>query len=282
MRAYYIDLGFKDVRKGSYDNFDFDADGIPRYRYPFGVFYNITFICHYALYYHTLHVKFGRDEDLARFLRVSDWITRHGEDRAGSFVFPYEFPYHGLAARWISALGQGRMLSVLARAYEISGERRHLAAAQGALKPFEAPVAEGGVQARFPDGGIAFEEYPLPKPNLVLNGLITALVGLHDLGDIGGDARARELCANGLLSLRRNLHHYDLGYWSAYDLAGRVPNEDYHRYHVMQLWALFEMTGAAEFKDYARKWQSYPKGLRYHFFRNVSRGRRLVVSATRT
>jgi hypothetical protein len=37
VREYYIDLGLKDVRTGLYNNFDFDEDGIPRYRFPIGL-----------------------------------------------------------------------------------------------------------------------------------------------------------------------------------------------------------------------------------------------------
>ena len=52
MREYYIDLGFKDVRTGMYNAFDFDEDGIPRSRYyPSGLYYDIVSICHFALYY---------------------------------------------------------------------------------------------------------------------------------------------------------------------------------------------------------------------------------------
>lgn len=270
MREYYIDLGFKDVRIGWYNAFDFDEEGIPRYRYPFGVFYNITFICHFALYHHTLYIKFGRSADLELFMRVSDWIIKHGELTNDCFLFPYRFSFNGLSAPWISALGQGRLLSVLARAYELSGDEQYLVAARKAMKPFEIPVADGGVLARFPDGEVGFEEYPLPTPNIALNGFITSLVGLYDLGEIGREQRGTELFMAGLRSLERNLYRYDLGYWSAYDLTGHVSSENYHQYHIIQLWALFEMTGRQIFKRYSSNWQLCRKGLRFRVFRTLS------------
>lgn len=276
MREYYIDLGFKDVRTGMYNAFDFDEDGIPRFRYPFGLFYNITFICHFALYHHSLYLKFKRSDDLDLFMRVSNWIVEHGRETDENFLFPYAFPFDGLSPPWISALGQGRLLSVLTRAYEFSEDERYFVAARKAMKPFEIPVTDGGVQARFPDGGVAFEEYPLRKPNIVLNGLITSLVGLYDLGEIGREHRATELFIQGLRSLESNLHRYDLGYWSAYDLTGHVTSENYHLYHIMQLWALYEMTGCEIFKTYSSKWQGYRKGLRFHVFRSLSLGKKLV------
>ena len=276
MKAYYIDLGFKDVRIGMYEAFDFDNDGIPRYRYPSGLHYNITFVCHFALYRHSRYIRFGRPDDLALFLHVSNWILEHGEETSDAFLFPYAFPYTYAYARlsppWISALGQGRILSVLTRAYELSGDDRYLAVAQKAMKPFEVAVSEGGVQARFPDGGIAFEEYPGREPNIVLNGFITSLVGLYDLSETGKSQRASELFMQGVRSLENNLHRYDLDYWSAYDLTGMVANANYHLYHIMQLWALYEMTGYETFKQYTSKWQDYRKGPRFHVFYLVTRG----------
>lgn len=276
MKAYYIDLGFKDVRIGMYNAFDFDRDGIPRYRYPSGLQYNITFICHFALYQHSRFIKFGRTDDLKLFLHVSDWIIEHGEETDDSFLFPYAFPYTysyvRLSPPWISALGQGRILSVLARAYELTGNERYLRVALKAVKPFEVAVGQGGVQARYPDGGIAFEEYPGGGPNVVLNGFITSLVGLYDLSETGEAQRAAELFQQGIQSLENNLHRYDLGYWSAYDLTGLVTTGSYHLYHIMQLWALYEMAGNETFKKYTSKWQGYRKGLRFYAFFLLTRG----------
>jgi hypothetical protein len=277
VKAYYIDLGFKDVRIGMYDAFDFDEDGIPRYPYPTGLQYNITFICHFALYKHSHYIKFGRPEDRVVFLHLCNWILEHGKETDDAFLFPYAFPYMNTNARlsppWISALGQGRILSVLARAYELSGDERYLAVAIKAMKPFEFASSGGGVQARFPDGGIAFEEYPGREPNIVLNGLITALVGLYDLSQTGRAARASELFEQGVRSLENNLHRYELGYWSAYDLTGYVAGANYHLYHIMQLWALYEMTGCETFRQTSAKWQGYRKGLRFLVFYYLTRGR---------
>lgn len=274
MKAYYIDLGFKDVRIGMYDAFVFDDAGIPRYPYPSGLCYNITFICHYALYQHACFLKYGREPDLRRFLAVSNWILAHGQESADALLFPYTFayPHAQLRPPWISALGQGRMLSVLARAYAATQDERFLLGACKAMTPFERVVSDGGVQARFPDGGVAFEEYPAAAPNIVLNGLITALVGLHDLGATGRAPRAHALFLEGISSLESNLHRYDLGYWSAYDVSGRVASVNYHLYHVMQLWALYEMTGCASFKHATLTWQNYRKGLRFRAAYLASRG----------
>ncbi|MFC1680676.1 D-glucuronyl C5-epimerase family protein [Pseudomonadota bacterium] len=279
VRHYYIDLGLKDVRVGFYDRFVFDADGIPMYPYETGAAYNITFVCHYALYHLCLHQRFGRAGDLATFLKIADWVSRRGEETHESFVFPYMYSWGGMEPPWISALGQGRLLSLFTRAHALTGLDRYIDIAIKALHPFLHAVEDGGLKTRFPDGGIAWEEYPQDPPNIVLNGLITALVGIVDLAETGASDSATDLFTEGLAGLESNLHRYDLGYWSAYDLAGRRRGpapEAYHRYHVMQLWALYEMTGKDTFRDVSRKWDSYGKGIRYHAHLAYSKTVRLL------
>lgn len=282
MRDYYIDLGFADVRRGFYEILTLDMEGIPIYPYASGPAYNIAFICHYALYHYSRYVKFKQPNDLDIFMHMSNWIIEHGEETSESFLFPNKFRWYELSPPWISALGQGRIISVLARAYEFSKDDKFIKLARKAMKPFEVPVTQGGVQAHFPDGCVAFEEYPFFKPNIVLNGLITALVGLYDLGETG-EHRAAELFTQGLRALECNLHRYDLGYWSAYDLAGpfrKVSSENYHKYHIMQLWALYEMTGVEIFKKYSSKWEGYLNNPFYRIARILPRGLELCYRLT--
>ena len=279
MTPYYIDLGLQDVRVGMYDSFVFDEEGIPRYPYSVGLVYNVTFICHFALYHHMLFLKFKRQENLDHFLRVTNWLLRSGQETNVGLVFPFSFAFNGLPPPWISALTQGRVLSVLARAYELSKEEQYLVMARKAMKPFEIPVNEGGVQSSFPNGDIAFEEYPFPKPNIVLNGLITALVGLYDMAAIGRDSNAADLFARGFNGLEKNLQRYDLGFWTTYDLAQplrTVASEKYHLYHIVQLWGIYEMTSNETFKRYGLKWQGYLKGFGPLAIRTLSRSYKLV------
>lgn len=270
MRAYYIDLGYKDVRRGQYEKFVFDEDGIPQYRYSNGLFYNITFICHYALYHYTLFMKYQRSKNLKRFIQVSDWILSHGEETNDSFIFYYKFHWGDLKPPWISALGQGRLLSVLSRAFEATKEERYLRAAKKALHPLKIPAGQGGLLTSFPDGKIAFAEYPTQQCNIVLNGLITCLVGIYDIASIGKDQKTEYFFHKALKGLEENLSRYDLGYWSQYKLSGIIPHiadTHYHNYHIMQLWALYEMTGREIFREYSEKWDRYSGGMHVKMLR---------------
>jgi heparosan-N-sulfate-glucuronate 5-epimerase len=273
VRPYYVDLGVKDVLTGMYESLSYDGDGVPLYKYHSGPQYNVTFICHVALYQLSLYQKTRRPEHRAKFEDIARWICANGDESEGSFVFAYSFPMPRLEAPWISALGQGRMLSVLTRAFEMTGEQSYLRLARKAVHPFCVPVSGGGVQTTFPRGGLAFEEYPRAERNIVLNGLITALFGLYDASYHGCD-RAGQLFDTSVKSLAENLYLYDLGYWSTYDITGpirRVAGDEYHRYHVTQLWALYELSGEPVFLDVARRWLTYRKGVRLAVSRFASR-----------
>lgn len=256
-----------------YSEFVFDEDGIPMYPYPGGNAYNITFVCHTALYQLSLFQRFGNVAARLEFLKLAHWIAGYGTEQDGALKFFYSHRIPGLNTPWISALGQGRSISVLTRAFEETGEEQFFRLAQQAKKPLEIPVSEGGVAAVFPDGGIAFEEYPKSTPNLVLNGMITAIFGVADLVRLDCD-ESKDLLRQIISSLEANIERYDLGFASRYDLTGPVPriaSWEYHQYHVMQLWALFELTGVDRFREMATKWGSTKRGIKWLFFRNACR-----------
>lgn len=276
IRAYHIDLGQRDVRIGTYDDFDFDESGIPRYRYGGDLFYNPTFVAHYGLYELGLYLRSGEKPRHDQFIATADWFLETGRSTDAGLLFEYHMPTPGLPVPWVSALGQGRAASLLARAYEATRDGSYLDAARRSLGPFDVLSADGGVQSHFPDGGVAFEEYPRSKPDIVLNGLVTALFGVYDvavsLGAAGvDDPHPAALFRQAVDALAANLHHYDLGYWSSYDLSGRVASDEYHAYHVSLLWALYEICGVAELAGAARAWDGLRKGPKLFVARNVSR-----------
>jgi len=274
IRPYHVDLGQKDVRTGMYDGFVFDAEGIPAYRYGNTQHYNPTFVGHYGLYQVGLYLRTRDEERLSSFLRVADWFLRTGRRSPAGLTFEYTMDVPGLPTPWISALGQGRALSVLTRAYGATADERYREAALDAFGAFRRTVSEGGVVTAFPDGGVAFEEYPRSRPDVVLNGLITALFGLYDLAAIvtpAGPGGPKELFDEAVASLERNLYRYDLSYWSAYDLSGRVCSNEYHAYHVILLWALHELTGVDAFAERAARWDGFGRGIRLFMGRNLSR-----------
>jgi heparosan-N-sulfate-glucuronate 5-epimerase len=178
--------------------------------------------------------------------------------------FPHLRPYHHtfkLDPPWLSAMAQGQAASLFVRLHleQPEGER-YAEAATRALRPYELASAEGGVRAPLGSGWFP-EEYPTQPPSFVLNGGIFAIYGLYDVATALGDAEARQRFLETVDTLAENVHRWDTGFWSRYDLFPHpVPNvasSAYHLLHISQLEALQQLeprpqTGAvlARFRRY--------------------------------
>lgn len=272
---YHLDLGFKDVREGMYENFVFDSENIPMYRYPWGIEYNVIFICHYALYNLQIYPFKKNQKYLDEFIRISSWLLKKGKYDKKGLIFEFDFPLSHLNLKppWISAMAQGRASSVFTRAYEITGEKKYLEASLEAIKPFFYTVNQGGVRSQFPDGSAALEEYTSTPKSLVLNGMIVSLLGLIDVCELVEDRQFHKLKNELILSLEKNIDLYDTGFWTYYSLFKHKPiaNIDYHRYHVLLTWKLYELTGKKIFLEKSLKWDRYLNSPFKILFRHASR-----------
>lgn len=209
-------------------------------------------------------------EVLDHFMAMSEALLAGIEVRtapgAGPFgVWPFEvanpwFPFSG--GRWVSGLTSGVGLSVLLRAYQVSGDSRFLEASDVILAGFLVPVEDGGVAAHG-TGGPFFEEVPSFPPTEILNGHVFALFGLHDHYRVTGSRTAHRLFTGGVAGLKCRLPNYAGRFWSRYDgggepWAGLAP-PFYQRLHAIQLRALARMTSDVSFERLADQWDEQSK-----------------------
>ena len=218
---------------------------------------------------------------LRMFLRSADWFVRHQDERGG-WAVPVERRLADgrlrLAPGWYSAMAQGQAMSVLTRAYVMTGDQKYLDVARRATALFDVPSANGGVLAllfNLP----WYEEYPTVPATFVLNGFIYALVGLYDLSFAVAEGRAKRredrtaerLYAAGVESLHRLLPIYDTGTGSLYDLrhmtlsdGGRQPphraRSDYHVTHIIQLLVMATIDDDPVIRSTAERWFGYLDG----------------------
>lgn len=207
--------------------------------------------------------------------------------QAGSWLEPEALLHtYRVRAPWPSAMAQGECASLLVRLHLETGRGDFAEAAKRAVLPLAVPSSVGGVQARL--HGSAFpEEYPTDPPSFVLNGAIFAVWGLHDVWLSLGDEKAGRGFADATDTLARNLHRWDLGYWSRYDLyphrgLANVANFNYHRLHIRQLRAFGRMAPRPEFASMAARFADY-EVRRYNRARAYvhKAGFRLVVPRSR-
>ena len=193
-------------------------------------------------------------------------------------------------------MGQGQAISLLTRAYFVSGKKAYIKAISLALKPFTIPSANGGCRATFLDKYVWYEEYPTTPSSFVLNGFMFSMIGLYEykllledkfkldknvqlplqvLQDFQAlDVNLKEdyklvsrLYDEGLTSLTAMLPLYDGGSRTFYDLnhfmlkvQPNVARWDYHTVHLRQLAFFYSVTKNPIFKRYFESWNGYTKG----------------------
>lgn len=154
----------------------------------------------------------GQSQHHERFLNAAAWFEKPSDGR-----YPCEFTAGDLQAPWMSCLSQGQALSVLVRAHRLTGEDAYLDVAARAWRLLDLPIDLGGVASTLPNGAPFIEEYPNSRHTHVLNGALTAILGLDEfLACVGDEADAYQLRDQLLQSVAKNCQLWSIGRWSAY------------------------------------------------------------------
>jgi heparosan-N-sulfate-glucuronate 5-epimerase len=201
---------------------------------------------------------------LAAAIAVGELLVREQRSdgpQQGAWVHDFRYPHSlPLPPGWPSAMAQGEAASLLVRLHRLTGEPSFADAARAAMLPLQVQSREGGAQALL--GGAAFpEEYPTDPPSFVLNGAIFALWGVRDTAVALGDPALMASFEAGVDTLAANIHRWDLGYWSRYDLFPRPvvnpASSFYHALHISQLEAMLLVAPRPELAATRERFETY-------------------------
>jgi heparosan-N-sulfate-glucuronate 5-epimerase len=244
-----------------------DTEGIPLLNYhgSIGLQYNPIAIAQWGLGNFNRFRRTGTSRACRKFILASDWLCKHLHlNPHGIHVWNHNFDWEyrqTLKAPWYSGLAQGQGISMLVRAQAETGDAKYLQAAHLAFRSFLTSPECGGVTFKDAAGDIWFEEYIVSPPTHILNGFIWAAWGVYDYFLATGSKEAIELFAAAVTTLQKNLHRYDLGFWSLYEQSGtRLPmiaSPFYHKLHIAQLRVMHRITQEQFFCDYADRWEKY-------------------------
>ena len=247
----------------------YDASGIPMLDYHgrIGLQYNPIAIAQWGLGNYNAFLRRKDKQFRRKFLLASQWLCAQlQQNSSGVWVWNHYFDWEYrtlLKAPWYSALAQGQGISLLARAWRDTSDAAYLYAAQLACQSFYKTTSEGGISFMDEAGDLWFEEYIVTPPTHILNGFIWAAWGIYDYFLATRDRGADHLFAAAVETLRKNLRHYDVGFWSLYEQSGtRLPmlaSRFYHRLHIAQLRVMQRLTGDALFSEYADRWEGYER-----------------------
>ncbi|MDR2414878.1 MAG: D-glucuronyl C5-epimerase family protein [Odoribacteraceae bacterium] len=219
-------------------------------------------------------IETGNVDKREHFLRVADWFARNKREEKEQGVYwltDVPKPEFGVFTPWKSAFVQGRGISILTRAWQLTGNDNYLHLATSALLPFTKDISEGGVSVDRTAGETFYEEYVATAPTRVLDGHAFSLFGLLDYARAvpdticpEGHRLARGLFDEGIEGLIRQLPRFDLGFWLRFnrcDIPGYPKNDPctigYLRLVRWQLIVLHHVTGREELLHFARKCEHY-------------------------
>lgn len=206
-------------------------------------------IFQYGLGAYDLYLQNHNDDFLQKAYVCADWAVSNQESSGAWVTFAHENKEHPF-----SAMSQGEGISLLLRTYMASKKESYLDVARKAVSFLLKSIDDGGV-AKYDGDNIYLMEY-FYRP-LILNGWIFALWGLFDYCKIVDDSVAKDALSKTLKSLEKKLPEFDIGYWSLYAEGKMLASPFYHKLHIAQLNALFDLTGNNVYKKYAKQWDHY-------------------------
>lgn len=210
---YYMSFFSKADYPGSYDQ-----DGIPLLNYhgKLGLQYNPIAIAQYGLGNYNQFCRTGDSERRQKFIAVANWLISNLEQNSsGLWVWHHHFDWEYrtlLKAPWYSGLAQGQGISLLLRAYKLTGEKKYLDTANLAFESFNKEIKEGGVIYVDGEGAVWIEEYIVDPPTHILNGFIWALWGVYDYYLGTNDKIAKKIFDHCTQTIAKNLYKYDTGF----------------------------------------------------------------------
>jgi heparosan-N-sulfate-glucuronate 5-epimerase len=266
-----------------------DPNGLPLVRHegrdPYS---NPVTISQFALGHHQRWLRTQDGVSRAKVIQCADWLVEHqtihgvNDSQYGVWFYPYDSPFWGAVAPWISAMAQGEALSVLARAWALQPRPEYVRTATLSTRSFFVNVDDGGVRSFYSPGEPCYEEVAVEPAAHILNGHLFALMGLWDSVRTWGDEQAMEALAVAVPVLTKHLDRYDGRYWSRYSLfsANQLADKFYHGIHIAQLAYGGKEWEQPSWNQMASRWEQYRqstvKKALYEFFYNAHRGQRLI------
>lgn len=254
---------------------DFDVNGVPRVNGANGLYYSPVNICQYGFMLHAEYWESKEDSILKKLDACTNKLIELQSETEAYVVWwhNYDELKYGIKSPWASAMAQGEAISFYLRMYQINNKPELLRYAQKAYQFMSISVDEGGVRVYDENGYLWLEEYPSKPSSYVLNGFIYALWGLYDLFRVTQDEKVKADIDACVKTLKANIHQFDAGYWSYYDLLKKELVRYYYQLnvHAPQMDVMYKLTGLDIFEKYRKKWEATINPSNYLFVKMMYR-----------
>lgn len=235
-----------------------DENGIPYLITGTSKSYKIVLVIQYALMcFDQIKKDIAVEENTVIFKKCIDWLEKKSEIHHNAKVWRSEKDsQYQLDDGWISGMYQGQALSLYLRAYQYFKLEEYLHSAEKIFSSFSIPWEEGGFVRKDSSGCLWFEEYPGKQPSYVLNGFIYSILGILDFYRVTKNETAKTIWDDCVQTLTKNLHRYDVWYWSVYDQLKKQLVSYYYmkNVHIPLLKIMHQLTNLPIFLSYSKKW----------------------------
>lgn len=185
------------------------------------------------------------DDCLKKYAEVSESYCKFNMNFKSDI---YTFKKDG----FLSGIVQGKGISLLVRAYKVTGDPKYRELARKSIEACKIPIENHGA-FRLVNKLPWIEEYPdLSKPSMVLNGHLFLLIGLTDYSSFTGDKQYDEYTNQLIASTLSYLPHYRHDDDLLYEL-GRWKFCNVHYLAIMTplLEHVYQQTAHASFQEFA-------------------------------
>jgi glycosyltransferase involved in cell wall biosynthesis len=203
--------------------------------------------------------------DRQAFLDQAYWLLDHQQsagDQVGGWPISPAVSEVSPCGPYLSASIQGHGLSILVRAYQLTGDGAWLDGARRVVRSFEEDIFDGGVCAPVGSDGIFFEEVTVYPAAHSLTGCLSALLALYEYVAVANDVHIAQLIDRGLNTLHGLLCEFDSGFWTRSDLLHRRLSSEAELLLQAQLLAdLANCSQCEHCSALASRWRRYPHRL---------------------
>jgi hypothetical protein len=186
------------------------------------------------------------------FSRMLHYTRAKADARFVIYEFKYEYKGREVEAPWTSAYGNGAVIMGTLALHACWPKDEYIDVAYELANAYRVMPNDDLWFSFVTDEALLwFEEMPLSEPTMILNGHITAIIGLYYLWDrVDRDESVLELLRAGITSVREYIPRYRrIGQINCYDLLPPCHDDYGPERTVRQQNVLYELTGDDLFRE---------------------------------
>ena len=205
-----------------------------------------------ALAYHNECLK-NQKLDKTYLIDLATSVHKKASISESEMVFYIDDPYRrfDLNDKYFSGIVQGKAASLFLRCFLLTKDKKYKLWAKKCLLSCWKSIEDGGILVSLPHNNYWVEEYPSPKPSMVLNGFLFYIIGLAEYLALEDDVEMKQKLETTLKSAMAWIPNYKVKNGLLYSMyRWNLCNVHFTGIMKYQFEHLNKLTNIPLFKDY--------------------------------